>query len=226
MTFLELCQRLRREAGLSGSGPQTTVSQTGESLNMVEWIQSAYTDIQNLYPDWKFLQTEFSFNCTIGKREYSLADLSLTDLNRWRTIDWDSFRYYLTDEATEQYAYVMAWDDFRSIYQFGTTRTSSGQPQYVAVKPDKSLIFYQTPDQEYTINCEYYKKADILSGDSDEPIFPSQFHMVIVWRALTFYGAFDAAQEKYAQGQNEYKRILSALKKDQRQSMRWGAPLA
>ena len=49
-TFLELCKRLRAEAGLSGSGPSTVINQTGHYGNVVRWVQQAYSLILKLYP--------------------------------------------------------------------------------------------------------------------------------------------------------------------------------
>ena len=48
MTYLELCQTLRREAGVSGVGPASVVDQSGEYLRLVEWIKAAWTEIQLL----------------------------------------------------------------------------------------------------------------------------------------------------------------------------------
>ena len=95
-----------------------------------------------------------------------------------------------------------------------------------SIKPDNSMILYPLPDTVYNINGEFFHKAVVMDDNLDEPQFPDQFHMIVVWRALMLYGAFDAADEKYSHGQNEYKTMLLALESDQLQRVRWGDPLA
>ena len=46
MTFLELCRRLAREVDASGSGPSAVTGQTGENRRIVDWVASAWQDIQ------------------------------------------------------------------------------------------------------------------------------------------------------------------------------------
>ena len=62
MNFLDLAKRLRMEAGIAGTGPDTTVGQAGELGRIVTWIGEAYEDIQNKRNDWGFLRQGFSFN--------------------------------------------------------------------------------------------------------------------------------------------------------------------
>jgi hypothetical protein len=225
MTFLELCVRLRDEAGISGTGPSTVVSQTGDYGRIVNWIQSAYEDIQNQKPYWRFLQTAFTFSTVDGTQSYTPTVAGLTTFQSWKIVEYGDIRVY-TATTDEQYLEFIPWDIFRQTYLFGTARDAEGKPAFVTIDPGKALYFYPKPDAVYTIGGEYFKKADILSGNTDEPIFPSQYHMAIVYRALMFYGAYDAANERYSHGQNEYKKMLRKLEFDQGQKIAWGEPLA
>ena len=69
--FLQLCQALVQEAGMSGSGPLTTVNQTGELGRVVNWVQRAYADILEKHDDWNFLRFTFNLPLTIGQSVYS-----------------------------------------------------------------------------------------------------------------------------------------------------------
>ena len=228
MNFLQLSQRLRQEAGGSGSGPITTVGQIGIEKQWCDWINTAYIDVLSQHTNWSFMQEEFSFETIASKREYSVADTGVTDLEKWKVDDYGSFRIYLTSGgvANEQYLFPLLWDDYRQMYLFGATRTSEGLPSYFAVQPDKGLNFYLVPDDIYTITGEYFKVPTELSGNIDIPIIPSQFHMIIVWRALMFYAGFDAANEKYATGKSEYTKLLMRLEMDRLPQMTFGSPLA
>lgn len=227
-TFLAGCQRLNQEAGLSGSGPTTTVGQTGISKQVVDWYNSAYIDVLSEHTNWLFMQDEFSFQTTASKRLYTISDTGVTDLQKWKTDDFGSFRVFLTSSGvnTEQFMYSLLWSDYRQMYIFGATRTAEGIPTYFSIRPDRSLDFYLVPDNIYTITGEYFKKPVELSSDTDEPIFPSEFHMIIVWRALMYYAGFDAANEKYVTGKSEYRKLLMRLELDQLPKMTFGGPLA
>lgn len=228
MNFLQGCQRLHQESGLSGSGPITTVGQTGILKQVIDWYNTAYIDVLSQHTNWLFMQDDFSFQTVVSQRKYSITETGVTDLEKWKVDDYDSFRIYLTASgvANEQFLCYLPWSDYRQMYLFGSTRTAEGFPSYFSVHPDKSLDFYLVPNAVHTVTGEYYKVPAELSGNTDEPIIPSQFHMIIVWRALMFYAGFDAANEKYVMGKNEYGKLLRRLEADQLPQMTFGAPLA
>ena len=228
MNFLQLCQRLRQEAGLSGSGPTTVIDQIGMSGQIIAWINTAYINVLSQHTNWLFMQDDFSFETVASQRKYSIIDTGVTDLEKWKINDYASMRIYLTSAGvtSEQYLSYLPWSDYRQMYLFGATRISEGYPSYFSIHPDKSLDFYPVPNAIYTVTGEYFKAPTELVLDADIPIIPSQFHMIIVWRALMFYAGFDAANEKYAMGKSEYTKLLMRLEMDQLPTMTFGSPLA
>lgn len=211
MTFIELVQRLRRECvGVSGSGPTTVTDQTGDNARLVDWIASAYQDIQNLHVDWNFLRADFSFSTVAAQQTYTPTECGAADIGEWVR---DSMRVHLTSAgiATEIDIPLLTWADFRREYLFGALRATSSKPMVAGRKPDRSLMFWPTPDADYTINGEYWKAPDVMVGSDDEPLFPAQYHMIVVWRALVFYAHNQASPEAYAHGQAEYKRLLAMV---------------
>jgi len=224
MTFLQLCQRLRQEAGVSGTGPATVLSQTGESGKLVDWILSAYEDIQNRHNNWDFLRTELSFQTIAGTNNYVNTAIAADEHGEWAK---HSFRSYLTSSGVngEQYMYWMNWADFREIYEFGSSRSTTGEPRYITQKPDTSLIVWPTPDAIYTINLEYFKRAQTMEANADLPLIPVSHHMAIVWRALMFYAGQANAPELYQVGEREFKRLLRKLESEQLQQIEFGSPL-
>lgn len=223
MNFLQICQRAISESG-NGSSLTTVVSQSGKLNKFVEWCQYADIDIQNLHPNWEFMQSDFSFSTVSGTQSYTPTTAGLTDHTTWKIREYGDCRCYLTT-ATEQLLEFVPWDSFRLTYLRGTSRDLTGKPTIVTVKPDKTLYFYPTPNDAFTIEGEYYKAAQTMTLDASEPLYPSQFHMAVVWRALMMYGAYEAADERYSHGQNEYKKIIRKLEIDQRPSIVWGPPL-
>lgn len=225
MNFLSMCQRLRSEAGLSGSGPASVLSQTGMQKKIVDWVRSADEDIQNLHSDWEFLVRDFDFATTAAQQAYTPDDAGVSDLNKWRSNDCEQISCRI-EYADEQFLIMLSWRDFKRTYLNGVSRSITGRPQFFAIKPDKSMILYPIPDAEYNISGEYFRKAKSLTENTEEPLYPSEYHMAAVWRALVLYGAYDAANEKYTHGQNEYNRLIGAMEANQMPEIAWGEPLA
>lgn len=225
MNFLQLAQRLRQEAGVSGSGPASVTGQTGEMKRIVDWITAAYEDIQNLHPNWEFLRTDFTFPTIASTQTYLPSAVSIDDHASWKM---DSMRAYLTSTGVndEQGLEICSWNAFRDVYLLGSQRSVTGRPIKVALKPNKALAFWPTPDNVYTVVGEYFKEPQTMSDNSDEPNFPSRFHMILVWTGLKYYATYESAPELYAKGEKEYTRLLSGLELDQLPEMYLGTPLA
>lgn len=220
MNFLQLVQRFHTEASMAGAAPSTVVGQTGEAARAVNWIETAYEDIQSSNPDWKFLREDFSFPTVSGTSVY--PSTTETDLSSWIT---DDLRVYLAETDETELIYL-AWPDFKVGCLFGSSRSQTGKPYMVSVNPDEALVLWPIPDAIYTVNGSYRKTAQAMTVDASVPILPAQFHMAIVWRALMFYGAFENAPEVYSHAINEYNRILSRMEINQLPEIVWGAPLA
>ncbi len=221
MNFLQLCQRVRQEAGISGNGPTTTVGQTGEMKRVVDWVNAGWLDVQNANPDWQWMQGDFTITCVAAQAVYTPTEAGLTDFASW---DTDDVRVYLGTTANEYAMIYVPYADFKAVYMLGTIPT--GRPTYFTVMPDKSLRFYPTPDQAYTIYGNYQKTASDLSGDTDTPELPARFHMIIVYGALKKYARYEAAPEVFEDASIEYKRFLSNLAQDQLAEVRIAEPLA
>ncbi|MBC8438989.1 MAG: hypothetical protein H8D87_04820 [Deltaproteobacteria bacterium] len=222
MNFLEICQRARSEAGIPGTGPSSVVAQTGQLLRVVQWVSEAYEEIQNLHPTWRFLQKSFDFSTIIGTATYTPTGVALSDFGKWKTND---FRVYLT-ESDETFLVFEPWETFRSYYNFGAFRSQTGRPIVITVKPDDSLMTYPISEQVYTIDGQYYRSAHIMTANADEPLFATQFHMAIVWKALMLYSGDLGAADLYAHAQLEYKKLSNKMRFKYLPKVTFGRPLA
>lgn len=223
MTFLELCKRLRQEAGIAGTGPDSVLSQTGQNKQVVDWITAAYEAVQLMHSTWRFLRADFSFATIESIQEYTPTAVGLTDFATWIR---DDIRLYenLTDEQFLEY---YPWDEFRINYMFGSHRTVEGRPVIVSIKPNDSLMLWQLPNSaDFTVIGEYYQTPDVMEANDDEPIFPVRYHMIVVWKALKDYAGFTAADEKYVHGNTEYTRILHPMELKELPDILYGEPLA
>lgn len=212
MTFLELCQDMAREAGISG-GVTSVVSQQGEAQRVVNWVAKAYRYIQNLHPDWKFLRRDVSFTTSVNAAEYTAtaAGVPAGEFGEWSFVS--QWRCYGVDAGVgdEQPVYFVEYDKFRHTYGYGNQRLQTGRPQVVTVAPDQSLIFWPKPDAEYVIVAEQHRAPHRLVTNDDAPIFAARFHNAIVYRALMLYGQFEGDATVMAVGQTEFQRDLAPM---------------
>lgn len=230
MNYLQLVNTARRECGVSGSStPLTTVQNlSGESLRMANWVNQAWVDVQTAKEDWQWMREAVQFNTVTHQQVYSPTDTGVADtFGNWKR---DSFRCSSVGQnyADEQLLNYMEYTTFRNLYQYGNMRTTYARPVVVSIVPgsDKSLGFGAIPDQPYVITGEYYKKPVDFSADTDEPAIPDRFQMMIVYRAMMYYGGYEAAPEVFSRGEQEFKRLMNRLNIDQLPTIVSGPPLA
>ena len=136
MNFLSLCQRLRQEAGLTGTGPVSVLGQSGEMKRIVDWATAAYEEIQNLHATWRFLKTDFTFQTIYNTQDYTPTAVGLDDLATWTKGD-QTMRIY-SAIADETFLVYFPWTDFRNTYIFGTHRTTLDRPTVYSIRPNNS----------------------------------------------------------------------------------------
>ena len=219
--FLELVQRLHAEAALEGTAPSTVADQSGMALNLVNWINTAYANVWNLYESWLFRRGEFSFSTTATTSNYTPSAAGISDLSSW-FIRGVQIYSSVADESDLIY---MSWDDFRMNYRRGTARSETTRPSVFSIKPDRSMELYPIPNAVFNVNGEYIMQADVLSENADVPVFDDQHRMIIVWGALMLYGASEGAPAEYIHGQNEYERMIGSLELEQLPKPHWGPSL-
>jgi hypothetical protein len=230
-TFLELCQATASETGVSLTGPADTTTQTGRLGQIVNWVQRSWLDIQTKYNDWSFMRFGFTLSTTADDGEYAYTDA--TDSGTGIAIaafrDWcrdTPMKIYLTSAGvgTETDLEFMEYADWYNRYNFGTQ--TSGYPAHWTRSPSGTLLLGQKPNGIYTVSGDFMRAATVLSGDSDTPELPAEYHMAIVYRAMMKYGRYNAAPEVFTDGQAEYTRMMREMSRTQRPRDLVGGPLA
>lgn len=205
-TFLELCQQLRQEAGISGSGPVSVTGQSGILLDVVNWVKRAYNMVQLEESRWKFLWVETSFDFVVGQRDYHPAsDLGLSDFKEW---DVHSFYVNRPNAQQKQPLYFMEWEPFRGYYAIQI----QALPQQFSVSPSKALRFDAVPTQVETVNFEYFRKPYAFVNGNDTPVFDEQYHDIVLYKALMLYAANDEAGNIYQDAAANYAKKLAELR--------------
>lgn len=223
MNFLELCQAVRREAGISGSGPTAVTNQIGEMDRVVNWVKTAWNDIQTMRPNWMWMRATFIFNTTASDHDYTPAQAGIA--SRFSAWSPTSFRIYKTSAGLSNQYHLpeISFDDFRRIYL--TNTRVEGTPVCFAIAPDLSIVLGPFPDGIYTVEGEYWKAPQTLTANADTPEMPAQFHPLIVWKALEHYGYFESATEVIARAQKEMKFYRNRLQLNQLPDTAMAEPL-
>ena len=209
MTYLQLCQRVIQEAGISSS-LSTVTSQSGMKQKVVDWVALAWIEIQNKR-DWDFLWESTVFSATIGQRDYSPVNNLQLDPSL-STYVTDSFRIYETDIGLGDQSMLsyVPWATWRT-GSLSTGAVSSGRPSQFTILPNNNIRFDVTPEAGYTIYFDYYRTPVSLVNNTDVPALPEQFHSIILYQALIHYAAEEDASEIYQDAQIQYQSIMNDL---------------
>ena len=143
MNYLDLCKRLAQESGISGAGPATTVSQTGQLKRVVDWTSQAWQDIQKMRTDWLFMSKEFTFNTVAATRDYYAPDYSITNVDRW---DNQSFLIYETalGESDQNKLEFLSYRKWRDAYRVRMNSRPNARPQQFTFMPENNAIRFES----------------------------------------------------------------------------------
>jgi len=210
-TFLQLCRQVARDSGvISGVKPSTTVGQTDQLLQLVEWVKDAWVTIQSDQL-WPWMRTEFSEVTIANTASYTAAGWGLTDHSDWVT-DLESVTMYLTATGVSDEGFLQAipYATYRKRYLMGTQ--TAGRPVEYAISPTGVFYVGPKPDAVYTIRGEYFKTPQVFSADADAPTgLPEEFVKVITYRALLQFGEYDEAGPAMAAAEKNYRDIMGRM---------------
>lgn len=211
MNRLQLCQRLAREAGIAQ--PTTTISQSGELLRVVEWIDNAWNSIQLAKRwGWQWENPTITINVAAYTATGSIPE-SRYDENSAFTAAGAELTF-------------MPWQDFKLVYPVLTI--TDGLPQCWTVRPDMAVAVNAKPTgSNFQFSVERWKMPTAMAADGDTPTLPDVYHMAIVWRALRDgVASYDEAGAQWKLADANYRDLMSALESWDQPRMRMGGPLA
>ena len=202
MNFLELCQRLRQETGTTGNGPSKVKDQSGAYLRLVNWIRTAWLEIQN-ERHWHFDWAQGGVQLLAGTTEYAMP----TDFDVW---DADTLRF------AGDTIRVVPWSELEAADRFTA----------VALSPDGRLHLNAAPTAAGQLQFEYWRTPQDLIENTDVPRMPARFHMAIVYRAHKQYGFYEAAPEAVEVATMNERPIMNQLVQSQLPAVELPPPLA
>jgi len=202
MNFLAMCQKLRRDIGVQGSGPSSVVGQVGNFQRIVDYVADADEEIQKLFEDWEFLRTTVSFNTSVGTANYTLAALGITAHAKW---DIETFAFKPNTTSFRMLT-EMRYHDFKnSAARYGTGENN--EPTQVVLHSNGSFTLTPTPDASYAIKADYWAAPTRLAANTDESAIPSQFHQMIIELATKKYGVYDENDALIVSGHDQYENV-------------------
>ena len=183
MNFLQLCQAVVDEVGLSGE-ITSVINQRGDFGRIVRFVRSSTAQLEGRWLNWRFLYGVYTFDTTSGINLYT-APQSL------RVRKWDANRAYLDQLQIPTY-YA---DDAINYERDPIGEDYTGQPDMLILERDNTLRTIGTPDDVYSIEIGYYQMATVLNDNTDVPAIPEQFREIIVQDAIRRYANYDEAPE-------------------------------
>ncbi len=224
-TYLQLCQRLRREVGANGTGPSSVLGQSGEYQRIVDWIADADEEVQQEHDTWKFMNSPFGVATIPGVNTYpaQLCDPPINDLRIWRERGMKCYdpAVGLNNQWHLSYIDPETWDS-----TYNTGARTPGMPQHFSYSDANELLVGPTPDRAYTITGVYQRACTRMLVDTDQPKYPAEFHMLAVYLAMMKFGRFTGAAEVYSDGERLYGKMLMRMRRSQLPQMNTFIPLA
>ena len=199
----------------------------GVLKRFVDWVADAYVDIQIRHNNWRWLRSTFTFNTVANTDEYAytvVTDLRLGTIisrfSRWLVRDergLSNITFYLTSAgvSSEVYLTPLAWANFRYIYKRGAQSALTNKPVHITITPQNTLMLGPNPNGIYTVKGEYQMSAQTLALNSDVPEMPSDYHDLILYRAMEKASYDIVAVELLERAGKEGSRLTRALEFNQ-----------
>ena len=230
MNYLQLAQRLAVECGVVGTIP-SVAGQTGMYAKLINWTNDAWLEIQGMHDNWNWMREPFAFNTVANTGDYNPNSITntvtgqpMTDLRYW----WkDTFRCQRVSIGVQDEQWLVEWEYqvFRNTYRFNVQMP--GRPVVFAIRPnEKEVMLGQVPDDIYQISGEYQVLPSSMAANTDTPAMPTHLHLAIVYKAMQFYGLYEAAPEVLSKGNIEFSRLMNQLEREQLPELYLGNPLA
>lgn len=207
-TFLELCQNVMRESGISSSGSLSgVVAQTGMNRIIVDAVQNANISIQGKFHDWRFLWAEWTQQLAVGANsglynEYQVPagfgefergyGATRIGVNPIRVFDYADVR-------------VMA----RSVIP--------GRPSALIVMPNGMARITPIPQAIATLVAEYYRAPLAMIANNEISLIPVMHHRAIETMALAYMTAHIEDMESHRRFMGEYQYEMARLEASQLQ---------
>lgn len=190
-TFLQIRQRCA--ARFSDGSNDIVLDATWK-----DYVNGRYRNVQAAHPYWPFMESRStSISIAAGVRSANLT----TD--GWRvSAVWSSTDGMPLTPLEGRAAY-------RTLFPLGDSE-APGIPAFYRLKAN-ALEVYPLPQVSTTFQVDLWLPAANLTADGDLPIFPSQYHDILVSGALSDAYLDDGNYKAHDVHEGRYKELLGAM---------------
>lgn len=169
------------------------------STEWLSYLNDAYRDVIAAHPDWPFLeQRNSAFTATAAART--------------TTLPTDCFRVRAVYNATDQLA-MNQIDGLDMVFRLYPSQAEPGPPVHFRLR-NNLIEWYPLPEVSTTIVLDYIATPVMLSAGADEPVFPEQYHHLLVEHALARAYEDDGNVQQAAVHNERFATGLSGMMAD------------
>lgn len=198
--YITICRDAWRLCGLSGDGPADVKKDVGLHGSMCRWVAEGYQDVQKQHYNWAFLFADSTFSLKAGQARYAWDELG-PEVNVLLAVRLLTPTGDVSDINPIQL-------DARSYFDF---TSGTGRPGRFAVLPDRTWVLDRIPDDDYQLQCVYYRKPHVLGDNLDKLLIPEQHQTIVARRAQLAYGIYDEDQATIQDATRWYNYEMTRL---------------
>lgn len=194
MNYLRIMQLTDMACGLQGD-IDTVNNLKDIQVNIAEFVNLAYYDVQVMRDDWKFMQR--TLVTSVSQIDPTVLNASV---GKWGKV------YYSNREVR-----FVPYDE----YLTSDWTVTSGPPKMYTIVPETNQVVFNNLDNFYAIKARYVTVPDVLEADSDVPILPIRFHNILVYKAASDFGSWLGNSEIEDRNMTKYDTLLLQLKRSE-----------
>lgn len=191
MNFLEIVKKANIFSGLQGE-IDSVLSVRGLQKTLVEFVKTAYVDIQNVSEYWSW-------------RYKSVI------------IPWNSSSTLYTDPTVEKWTKLFYDGSNLKFIEYEDwimdPPTTSSVPQSFTIVPESNGIIINPVGSAMLVNARAYRAIDELSANAQIPIIPNGYQMIIAYKAAIDMADLLGNYDIFQLNTGKYDVLLGQLKR-------------
>ena len=191
MNFLEIVKKANIFSGLQGE-IDSVLSVRGLQKTLVEFVKTAYIDIQNVSEFWSW-------------RYKSVI------------IPWNSSSTLYTDSTVEKWTKLFYDGSNLKFIEYEDwimdPPTASSVPQSFTIVPENNGIIINPVGSAMLVNARAYRAIDELSTNTQVPIIPTGYQMIIAYKAAIDMADLLGNYDIFQLNTGKYDVLLGQLKR-------------
>lgn len=178
---------------------------SNDIISAADWnsyLNEAYHDVQGASPWWPWFENQY-------------AELTVSSGARGVGLGTDIWRVDSVWNKTDHYAMLPIFGRSAHLYAFipeGADPEEVGRPTHYRIRNDAILV-YPVPDADTVLRIEGRAPVAALTA-GEEPVFPEQYHPILIDGALSRAYADDGNQVLAAWHDTKFQEKLERMKDD------------